>query len=170
MRDAEVARIARALRRRRGWRQEDVAVRAGIHRSTISLVEGGHFSRLTLAVIRRCFEPLQADLELTARWRGAELDRLLDEQHSWLQSSWKAKLERWGWAVQAEASFNHYGERGRIDLLAWYGTQRVLLVVEIKTEIVDSQALLGALDVKLRVAPITCRELGWGNPPRLFRL
>ncbi len=164
MRDAEIARIARALRRRRGWRQEDVAVRAGLHRTTVSLVERGRFSNLTLNVIRRCIEALEAQVELTARWRGAELDRLLDEQHSWLQAAWKARLERWRWQVVAEASFNHYGDRGRIDLLAWHPALLALLVVEVKTEIVDSQALLGALDVKLRVAPLLSRRLGWGAP------
>ena len=139
-------------------------MRAGVHRSTISLVERARFSGLTLEVIRRWVQAVQADLELTARWRGGELDRLLDEQHSRLQAAWKGRLDRWGWHVVAEASFNYYGDPGRIDLLGWHRTERILLVVEIKTEIVDAQGLLGALDVKTRMGQMLARDQGWGKP------
>ena len=144
-------------------------MKAGLHRSTVSLVERGHLSRLTLNVIRRCLDAVEARVDLTARWRGAELDHLLDEQHSWLQAAWKARLERWDWDVRAEASFNRFGDRGRIDLLAWHRPTGVLLVSEIKTEIADAQGLLGALDVKARVAPFVRRELGWAHPTAIAR-
>ena len=136
-------------------------MRARLHRSTVSLVERGHLSGLTLNVIRRCLEAVQAQVDLTQRWHGSELDRLLDEQHSWLQAAWKARLERWGWDVWVEASFNRYGDRGRIDLLAWHDAAQVLLVVEIKTEIADAQGLLGGLDVKVRNGRFLARDLGW---------
>jgi len=42
-----------------------------------------------------------------------------------------------GWIAEPEVSFSIYGERGVIDILAWYPTRRILLVVELKTEIVD---------------------------------
>lgn len=73
----------------------------------------------------------------------------------------KRRLERWGWLVRVEVSFNRYGERGRIDLLAWHPATRVLLVVEIKTDLVDTQALLGAMDLRVRVAPAVVRSFGW---------
>jgi hypothetical protein len=112
-------------------------------------------------VIRRCIEALDATFELTPRWRGAELDRLLDEEHSALQAAWKTRLEAWGWLVLTEVSFNRYGDRGRYDLLAWQPRLRILLVIEIKTELVDVQALVGGLDVKVRVGPVVARQLGW---------
>jgi hypothetical protein len=89
---------------------------------------------------------------------------LLDEDHSRLQASWKSLLERWDWQVVAEASFNRYGERGRMDLVAWHSRLRILVVVEIKTVIADVQGLLGPLDVKVRVAPAVAQERGWGRP------
>jgi transcriptional regulator with XRE-family HTH domain len=167
MRDVDLGRVLRALRRRRGWRQEDAANRAGVHRSTWSLVERGHVDHLTFATVRRCLEAIEVKLDLQPRWRGAELDRLLDEGHATLQAAWKGRLEAWDWAVVAEASFNQYGDRGRIDLLAWHPVAQRLAVIEIKTELADAQNLLGALDVKVRVAPRVANSLGWPRPARV---
>lgn len=164
MRDLELGRILRALRRRRGWRQEDAAIRARVHRSTWSRIEGGHLDRLTFATVRSCLAALEVRLDLLPRWRGTELERLLDEGHAALQAGWKERLERWNWQVRAEVSFNRYGERGRIDLLAWFPSLRILLVIEIKTEVVDAQGLLGVMDVKVRLAPFVARGIGWHSP------
>jgi transcriptional regulator with XRE-family HTH domain len=163
VRDLELGRLIRALRRRRRWRQEDCAVRAGVHRSTWSLLERGHLDGMPLRTLRRCLAALEVRLDLVPRWRGADLNRLLDERHAALGVGWTTRLRAWRWQVQPEASFSRYGERGRIDLLAWHGETRTLLVVELKTEVVDVQELLGVLDVKVRLAPIVARQLGWGT-------
>jgi transcriptional regulator with XRE-family HTH domain len=152
MRDLELGRLVRALRHRRGWRQEDCARRAGVHRSTWSNLERGRLEVMALATVRECLAVLEVRLELLPRWRGSQLDRILDERHARLQAPWKLRLERWGWITRAEASFNRYGDRGRIDLLAWHPSSAMLLVIEIKTEVVDIQEVLGGLDVKRRVA------------------
>ena len=164
MRDLDIGRVARAIRRRKRWRQEDCAQRANVHRSTWSLLERGHLEQMSLAMVRRCLAVLEIRLDLLPRWRGANLDRLLDEGHAALQAFWVRRLTSWGWLVLPEVSFNHYGERGRIDILAWWPALRILLVVEIKTELVDAQALLGSLDVKRRIGPIVAQELGWSEP------
>lgn len=103
-------------------------------------------------------------------WRGADLARLLDESHASIQGRWKERLERWGWQVWVERSFNVYGERGRIDLLAWHPVRRCLLVGEVKTEIADAQDLLGRMDVKVRLAPVVCRSLGIRQPAMVVPL
>lgn len=164
MRDLDLGRVVRALRRRRGWRQQDAAVRARIHRSTWSLIERGHLDRLAVGTLRGCLAALEVRLDMVPRWRGAELERLLDEHHAALQAGWKQRLERWEWEARVEVSFNRYGERGRIDLLAWHAPLRILLVMEIKTEVVDGQGLLGGMDVKVRLAPFVAAGLGWRNP------
>jgi hypothetical protein len=107
------------------------------------LVERGHIDHLTVTTVRRCLEAVEVKLDLQPRWRGADLDRLLDEGHATLQAAWKGRLEEWDWAVVAEASFNQYGDRGRIDLLAWHPVAQRLAVIEIKTELADAQGLLG---------------------------
>jgi transcriptional regulator with XRE-family HTH domain len=164
MRDLELGRLVRAIRRRRGWRQLDCATRARVHRATWSNLERGLIDRMTLAGLRRCLAVLEIRLDLVPGWRGADLARLRDAPHAALQAAWKRRLERWGWQVWVEVSFNHYGDRGRIDLLAWHPVLRVVLVVEIKSEIEDAQALLGGMDVKCRVAPVVARRLGLAQP------
>jgi transcriptional regulator with XRE-family HTH domain len=156
--------LVRVLRRRRGWRQTDLAARAGVHRSVVSLIERGQLDRITLATLRRVLGALEVRMDLRPLWHGPQLDRLLDAGHAEMCAAWKRRLERWGWIVRIEVSFNRYGERGRIDLLAWHPVLRILLVVEIKTALVDLQELLGTLDVKTRNARHVAAGLGWPAP------
>jgi hypothetical protein len=60
-------------------------------------------------------------------------------------------------------SFAIYGERGVIDCLAWNPERRALLVVELKTDIVDVNELIGTFDRKVRLAPRIAGDRGW-NP------
>jgi hypothetical protein len=66
-----------------------------------------------------------------------------------------------GWIVEPEVSFNHYGDRGRIDVFAYHPALRLLLVIEVKTKIDDAQDVIGRLDVKRRVAATLARDRGW---------
>jgi hypothetical protein len=66
-----------------------------------------------------------------------------------------------GWGLIPEASFAIFGERGVIDILAWHAATRTLLVIELKTEIVDIQDLVGTVDRKRRLAAQIARERGW---------
>jgi hypothetical protein len=66
-----------------------------------------------------------------------------------------------GWEIAPEVSFNVRGERGVIDILAWHAATRTLLVIELKTEIVDVSELMGTLDKKTRLARSIARERGW---------
>lgn len=164
MRDLEVGRVVRALRRRRGWRQADCAARASVHRSTWSRLERGHLEQLSLATLRDCLAVVEVRLDLLPHWRGAELDRLLDEVHATLTSAVHRRLEGWRWEAREEASFNHYGDRGRVDLLGWHTATRTLLIVEVKTEVANAQQLLGSVDVKRRLAPVLAKAAGWPPP------
>ena len=65
------------------------------------------------------------------------------------------------WIAQPEVSFSIYGERGVIDILAWHAGPRALLLIEIKTDIVDVNELLGTLDRKRRLARQVAAERGW---------
>lgn len=54
-----------------------------------------------------------------------------------------------------------YRESGWIDLLAWHASSATLLVIEVKTEIVDVQELIGLVDRKARLASQIGGERGW---------
>jgi hypothetical protein len=58
-------------------------------------------------------------------------------------------------------SFSIYGERGVIDILAWHAATRSLLIIELKTELVDPQALASTMDRRVRLGPEIARQWGW---------
>lgn len=161
MRDEIIGRALRSLRLRRGWRQSDAARRASVARSVLADLEAGHLDRHTLAALRRTAAAVGGSLRIELAFGGGDLHRLLDSDHAALQNHWKRWLERHGWIVHAEVTFNHYGERGSIDLLAWRPADAATIVVEIKTVLTDIQALLASIDRKTRVARTLARELGW---------
>lgn len=161
MNDRRLGIAVRAKRHRRGWRLADLAAAAGVGATACSLLERGFVARLSIATARAIAGAVDLPLEWDVGWRRQEIDRLLDADHSALAGLVSRRLERCGWLVRTEVSFNHYGDRGRIDLLAYHPVQRVVLVIEIKTAIVDGQALVGGLDVKTRVAGHVAREMGW---------
>jgi hypothetical protein len=129
-------------------------------------VERGHFGELSLSTIRRIAAALDVRLDLTPRWRAGDLDRILNARHSRLHELVARRFrEVGGWLVAPEASFAFGGERGVIDLLAGQPDRDMLLVIELKTEIVDVNELLGKLDRKRRLAPRVAASLGWRLGP-----
>lgn len=160
----------RALRIRRGWRQLDVAMRAGVSRGTISNAERGLIGRLSIDTLVRIAAVLGADVDVRIRWRGEGLDRLLDEGHATLVDAMAARLHHDGWETALEVTFSIRGERGSIDILAFHARSRALLVVEVKTVVPDFQAMVSALDRKTRLGPVIARDHGWsaGSTSRLL--
>lgn len=156
-----VGLIVRTLRRRRGWSQAELGTRARTSRFTVSRIERDLLTGVALDAIDRVVGALGARLRLEVDWHGERLDRLLDERHARLQEEIAALLAAAGWLIRTEVSFNHYGDRGRYDVIAFHPVARLVLVVEVKTVIGDVQATVGRLDVKVRVAPIVAAELGW---------
>lgn len=101
---------------------------------------------------------------------GAGLARLLDEGHARLVETTVRLLRALGWEVIAEYTFNHYGERGSVDIVAWHPLARILLVVEVKARLADLQGTLARLRAKVRVVPpLLARERGW-KPVAVARL
>lgn len=161
MDDVRVGAAFRAVRVRRGWRQRDVADKAGASRTQVSLIERGHIGSVTFDNLRRVAAVLDMRIDVLARWRAGELDRLLNSRHSALGNAVARWLDQLGWQVAPEVSFAISGERGVIDLLAWHAPTRTLLVIEIKTEIVDIGELIGIVDRKTRLAPRIARDRRW---------
>jgi transcriptional regulator with XRE-family HTH domain len=165
--DRRLGIAVRARRHRRGWRLVDMAAVAGVGPGVCGLLERGHADRLTVRTARAIAGAVGLPLAWDLGWQRVEVDRLLDSDHAALCADIAGELTALSWEVRTEVSFNHYGERGRIDLLAWHPTERTLLVIEVKTTLVDAQQTIGSLDIKARLASILVAKLGWRQPARV---
>jgi len=156
---SRLGRTVRAVRRQQGLTQHDVAVRAYVSQQTVSRLERGYVDGMRLRVLRSVVESLGADLAVELR--TADQPALRDSKQAALQTWMASQLRAWGWDVAAEVSFNHYGDRGRIDVAAFHRLHRLLVVVEVKSRIDDVQDVLGRLDVKTRLGGTIARERRW---------
>jgi transcriptional regulator with XRE-family HTH domain len=156
-----VSRAVRALRQHNAWTQSTLGSRAGVTRHIVSRIERSALSGITVGSLDRIVTSLGGTLHVQVRWHGEQLDRLLDRAHAALQQGAAATLMALGWEVRPEVTFNHFGDRGRVDLLAYHRARRVLLVAEVKSGIGDLQETLGRLDVKVRLGHVIAAEAGW---------
>ena len=162
MHPLRIGRIVRTLRRRRGWRQVDLARRALVSQQAISLVETGQAVRLSIRTLQRILAAVEAELELAVRWRGGELDRVLDEGHAQLVAAVAIHLEAAGWQVVPEVTCSIGRDRGSIDLLGLHVETSALLVAEIKTDVTSAEGTLRRHDEKGRLgSEIAFGRFGW---------
>jgi transcriptional regulator with XRE-family HTH domain len=75
-------RSVRALRRRKRWRQEDLAQDAGVSRTTISRIELGRGDRLTIRALDLVATALGARVQCWIDWNG----------EPWIDSSTRTTL------------------------------------------------------------------------------
>lgn len=151
----------RALRLKKGWSQTTLGDRSSMSREAISRIERGQLGGVTLETVEKVAMALGASVNLRVQWQGEQLDRLIDAAHAGLQESVAEVLSALGWLVRVEVSFNHFGDRGRVDLLAFHPLLRILIVLEIKSALGDLQDTLGRLDVTARLGRVVAREVGW---------
>jgi transcriptional regulator with XRE-family HTH domain len=151
----------RALRRKRGWTQDELARKAQVSRTAVWRIERGHGDRVVVHVLVRVAAALGARVDVRLLWQGEGLDRLLDAGHADLADRTLELLASAEWLVATEVSFNLRGERGSIDILAFHPATGWLLVIEIKSVVPDMQAMLAGIDRKGRLARDIARERGW---------
>jgi hypothetical protein len=150
------------LRIRQGLTQAELSVAASVPRSVIGLVEGGRLARCRLRSIRAIAAALDCEITMSPRWRGGDLGRLLNARHAAMHEALAGRFAPLdAWVIEPEVSFSVYGERGVIDALAWHQTSGSLLVIELKTEFVDINELMGSVDRKPRLATGVGRDRGW---------
>lgn len=154
-------RVIRVLRQRRGWRQVDLAGRAGVSRSVVGRIERGEIGRIAWADILAVAEAVGARLELDLRWQGENVERLLDERHAATVDAIVTLLRRCGWETDVEVSFSMFGERGSIDVVARHPATGGLAVIEAKATIGNVNETVIGLDRKRRLAPEIARQRGW---------
>lgn len=164
MNDVRFGRAIRALRSRLELTQREAGLRAGVAQSTWSMVERGSIDRFTVHTLRSIVGAVGGEWDPGIRWRGGELDRVIDERHAALVGATVRLLELEGWATRVETTFSVFGERGSIDALAYHPGARLLLVVEVKTVLASVEETLRRHDAKVRLAPsIASERFGWGG-------
>jgi transcriptional regulator with XRE-family HTH domain len=156
-----LGRQLRALRIRKDVRQEDVGLAAKLSRATISRLERGKLEEVAIGALVRVAAALGASVDIRLRWNGEQLDRLLDEAHAWLIEGVVLMLRGSGWDVAVEVSFSVWGERGSIDVFAYHRLTGIVLVVEVKSILPDSQATIHGVDRKTRLAAKLAEDRGW---------
>ena len=163
MDDFRLGTVIRLVRQGRGSRQQDLSIRSRVSRSAISRIELGQIGSQSIDSVRAVAAALDIRVDLVPRWRGGDLDRLLSRGHSALHESVARTFrdELPAWVLAPEVSFAIFGERGVIDILAWHPGRRALLVIELKTDLVDMNELLGTLDRKRRLAAKVAAARGW---------
>ncbi len=162
MDDVRLGNTLRVLRIRKHLRQSDVGRRAGVKRQVVGRIEAGAAGRYQLDVVRAIANVLGARFDGRLRYRGAELDRIVNAAHAGLHESVAAYLATLhGWVWLPEVTFSHYGERGVIDILAWHEETRSLLIIELKTELVDPQELVAVMHRRVRLGRDIAAREGW---------
>jgi transcriptional regulator with XRE-family HTH domain len=154
-------RGVKAMRLRKRWRQDDLAVAAHVSRGVIARIEQGHAARVTVETLDKVAAALGGRVTCRLTWNGEGLDRLLDADHAAIVEAVVRVLRSADWLVATEVSFNHFGERGSIDVFGFNAESRVALVVEVKSVVPDVQGTLVTLDRKERLAREIARERGW---------
>jgi len=162
MNDVAVGRQVQDVRISKNLRQSDVAARAGTSRQMVSRLERGLLEGMMVSTLRAISRALGMPPLVTAGWRIPEVDRLRDRVHAAMVECLNRRLQSTGWELAPESSFNHYGEHGSADILAWHPQGRALLIVETKSRLWDVQDTLVSLDRKRRVMPSEAqRRFGW---------
>jgi transcriptional regulator with XRE-family HTH domain len=162
MDDVRIGNTLRVVRIRKRLRQEDVARRARVRRETVSRLERGGLARVRLGTFHAVATALGIRVDMRLSWQGGDLDRVRNAGHAALHESVASHFDQLrGWVWLPEVSFSIYGERGVIDILAWHAETRTLLIVELKTELVDPQELVATMNRRARLGTEIAAQRGW---------
>lgn len=159
---AAIGRLVRDTRRAIGWSQAELGHRAGLSQAAVSLVERNALPDLTFRSAGRLLDALGVRVALAGEQPPLrDRERQRDAAHARCVAHVRARLERSGWFVATEVEIGDGRGRGWIDLLAFHPVERVLLVIEIKTELDDLGAIERTLGRYERGAWAAARGLGW---------
>jgi transcriptional regulator with XRE-family HTH domain len=158
----EVGRRVREARTLIGWSQRELAAKARVSQAAIWRLETAQPGPVDLAVVERLLAAL--GLRATVSIEDRHLDdrrRQADGVHAVLNGFGARRVGRCGWATETEALIGGPVPRGWIDLLAFRGADRALLVDETKSDIPDMGALQRSLAFYEREARGVASEFGW---------
>jgi hypothetical protein len=129
--------------------------------AAVSRVERGVVAGASFGDVQEMIVALGGELDVRIRWRGEELDRLLDATHAAIRESLIRILTARGWECAVEVTFAIRGEQGTVDLLAWHPPSGRLLAIENKSVVPDLQKMLSSLVRKVRLVREIAAQRGW---------
>jgi hypothetical protein len=103
-------------------------------------------------------------------WKGAELDRILDEAHAAVVEGVVGVLVDYRWLTAPEVTFSEYGERGSVDVLGLHVESRCGVVVEVKASWGSIEETNRGLDVKARLGTKLIEQRFGIRPTSVSRL
>jgi transcriptional regulator with XRE-family HTH domain len=154
--------VIRTERRAIRWTQRELARRSGVPQSRISLIERG----VVRSVRSDELDPLLGALGVEY-WLGVRgpthVDlRPVDLVHAKCSAYVDRRLRAAGWRVAREVEIGGGPRsRGWIDLLAYHPTRRLLLLIEVKTELLDLGAIERTIGWYEREAVAAAGRFGW---------
>jgi transcriptional regulator with XRE-family HTH domain len=146
--------------------QRELARRSGISQSRISRIERARSPNVSLATIDRLFTVLGIRYRLDADLPTVAT-RQRDLVHAWMNGSLRRRLTREAFEVRGEVEVGGDRSRGWIDVLAWRPADRLLLVGEVKSDLVDIGDLERQVGWYERAASAAARRYGW-RPARVI--
>jgi transcriptional regulator with XRE-family HTH domain len=141
----QIGRTARSARLARRWSQRRLADASGCSQSEVSRIERAAMPDLTIRRLTRLLRALDIEPELFLAVPRIEVSPQRDRAHARCVGAVARRLMKAGFIVATEVEVGGPRWRGFIDILAIHPVARLLLVIEIKTELTD----LGALDRQL---------------------
>lgn len=162
MEDVRVGERVRMVRLKRRLTQEEVAEEAGLRPIDVSHLEHGVLDELTIGALRRIVAAIGMHIDLVPKWKSVDLEREMVGAHDALQAAVLRLIRRTpGWVAEAEVTYSFFGDRGAIDILAWHAASRTLLIIELKTLLVEPAELKRKNDERRRRAHEIAAERGW---------
>ena len=154
------ARLCRETRVLLDITQRELAAATRMSRSHIAEIETGR-TNASLDDVARIGEALGLDLQLVGR-PPTVLDPLpSDLVHARCSGYVDRRLRSSGWITRREVEIVHARSHGWIDLLAFHPVTRVLVIVEIKTRLIDIGAIERQLAWYERSARDAASRYGW---------
>jgi transcriptional regulator with XRE-family HTH domain len=130
----------RAGREEIGWSPSELARRVGLSASTVPRIENRRLDGLSVATAGRILEELGVAFEFRPAF-VADPPQQRDAAHARCSAYVRRRLEGRGWEVAQEVEVGSARSRGWIDVLAFERSRGAVLVVEIKTELMNVGAV-----------------------------
>jgi len=158
----DVARAVRDVRLALGWSQRELARRTELAQSTICRIERATLADLTFDTAAAVLDVLgvRATLDLQSPLI-ADGRRQKDPAHARCVAYVARRLRRLGWATITEVEIATGSSRGWIDVLAHRESDGLLLVIEVKTDLVDVGMVQRQVAWYERAAWDAARQQGW---------